>query len=87
MLTLQQIGAVLSSARQSRGLTQEKLADLTGVSERTIQGVEAGTTPEIGHTKIARLLESVGMQFKITDLGPLPQFDEQPDPQPGTPRP
>lgn len=37
------IGASLRSARKEAGLKQSDLADLAGVSERTVRAIETGT--------------------------------------------
>lgn len=40
------LGHALRAAREARGLTQEDLADLAGVSGRSVQEAEAGTVPK-----------------------------------------
>lgn len=42
MSSLSEIGAVIQSVRKENGLTQEQLADLTGISERTFRSMESG---------------------------------------------
>ena len=42
MSSLSEIGAVIQSVRKENGLTQEQLADLTGISERTLRSMESG---------------------------------------------
>lgn len=39
---LQKIGANLRRERTAQGMTQEKLAELTGLNPRTVQKIEAG---------------------------------------------
>jgi transcriptional regulator with XRE-family HTH domain len=49
------IGARIATARKEAGLTQEELADLVGVSTRSLQGYEAGEVVPYRH--MARLSE------------------------------
>lgn len=42
MHPLLEIGAAIQSARKESGLTQEQLADLAGLSERTLRSIESG---------------------------------------------
>lgn len=44
-------GAVIRRARKEAGLTQKDLADLSGVSERTVRSIETGT----GNPSVAAL--------------------------------
>jgi len=44
------IGTRISELRKSKGLTQEKLAEMANVNLRTIQRIESGETTPRGHT-------------------------------------
>ncbi len=49
MNSLLQIGAALQLSRKENALTQEQLADLANISERTVRAIETGTgNPSIG---------------------------------------
>jgi transcriptional regulator with XRE-family HTH domain len=52
------IGRRLAQARKEAGLTQEQIADLVGVTPRSIQGYEAGKVVPYRHLK--RLEEITG---------------------------
>lgn len=39
---IQEIGRTIRAARQQAGLTQRDLADLSGISERTVRSIETG---------------------------------------------
>ena len=43
MTTLLDIGSSIQAARKANGLTQEQLADLAGISERTLRSIEGGS--------------------------------------------
>lgn len=54
----QDIGARIATARKEAGLTQEELADLVGVSTRSLQGYEAGEVLPYRHlSKFADVLQ------------------------------
>lgn len=42
MNSVSELGAELQRARKQNGLTQEQLADLAGISERTLRSIERG---------------------------------------------
>ncbi|GGJ74910.1 helix-turn-helix transcriptional regulator [Glutamicibacter bergerei] len=49
MNSLLEIGAALQLSRKENALTQEQLADLANISERTVRAIETGTgNPSIG---------------------------------------
>ena len=56
--SLRQIGALVRDARRHHGLTQEQLAERVGVTQRSIQGYEAGAVVPYKHFK--RLEEVTG---------------------------
>jgi len=59
---------IIKKLRESRGLTQQHLANLSGISLRTIQRLEANNKKPKGHT----LTELA----KVFDMSPL-EFEEQ----------
>ena len=60
---LQTLGANLRRERVARGLTQERLAELTDLNPRTVQKIEAGDIA-ILVTTLARLREALGCDWK-----------------------
>lgn len=63
-MTAVEIGRALRTARKGLGVTQEDLAELIGVSARTLRGVEAGT----GSASLATVLAAaaaVGLSLEI----------------------
>lgn len=60
---LQEVGNAVKRARQSRGLTQSEMADLIGISAKTISAIEVGRVePSISQIQAiaASLQEPVG---------------------------
>jgi transcriptional regulator with XRE-family HTH domain len=68
MMDLEGIATALRTERKRRRLSQHKLASMAGVSRPLIANLETGRLPEIGVTKIIRLLNSLGLDFRITTL-------------------
>ncbi len=64
---LRTVGAQVKSERKAAGLTQEALAEKTGMAPRTIQKIEAGDIT-ILITTLRRLREAIGCKF--SDLLP-----------------
>ena len=52
MNSVSELGAELQRARKQNGLTQEQLADLAGISERTLRSIERG----VGNPSIEAVL-------------------------------
>lgn len=42
MSDVEEVGASIRAARKEAGLTQKDLADLAGISERTVRAIETG---------------------------------------------
>lgn len=67
---LAQIGCALRMARKDHGLTQAELASKVGVSRTTVNQIECGAVSEIGISKLAELLASVGLELNVGALSP-----------------
>ncbi|PQA94462.1 DNA-binding protein [Chryseobacterium shigense] len=59
----------LKEIREKKNLTQEELAESSGISVRTIQRIEAGTQPK-GHTLrvLAKALETTESEFQNVEI-------------------
>jgi transcriptional regulator with XRE-family HTH domain len=60
--TLREFGANLRRARTTKGMTQEKLAELADLNIRTVQKIEAGDI-NILVTTLIRLRQAVGCKW------------------------
>jgi ribosome-binding protein aMBF1 (putative translation factor) len=56
-LTPQELALIVVDQRESRGWTQATLAELSGITERTIQRIEGGEPSSVGHA--ARSCKSI----------------------------
>jgi len=62
-MNLYEIGKLVRERRDTLGLSQDRLAKMAGLSRATINQLESGTLVDLGVTKLARLLELVGLTF------------------------
>ena len=65
----QELGQKIKRMRTSRGLTQEQLAEMVDVSQRTMSGIEIGENFLTAETldKIIRALNTTGEELFSTD--------------------
>jgi transcriptional regulator with XRE-family HTH domain len=58
------IGTIIQSRRRSRKIVQEELADIAGVSPRTLRDIEKGVAnPEL--ETLMKICNVLGMEIKI----------------------
>ncbi|WP_206192450.1 helix-turn-helix transcriptional regulator [Scrofimicrobium canadense] len=65
-MSSEEIGRAIAAARKREHLTQEELAALSGISERTLRNIENGT----GRTSLETVLRvagSVGVSIRLED--------------------
>jgi transcriptional regulator with XRE-family HTH domain len=62
---LRQFGAELRRCRRSCGLSQDRLAELSGVSQSSISRLERGRAPYAGLHLIVRLSASMGIRMPL----------------------
>ena len=64
-----QVGRIVAARRKELGITQEELADLTGLSTRAIGQLELGqTSPRL--SSLHSVLDALGLQLTITTRQP-----------------
>ncbi len=75
-MQLPELGAVLKEARKKARLSQEQLAAPLGMSRATISALESGRCEEIGFTKLAALLNIVGLELTVMSRQSRPTIDD-----------
>lgn len=65
MLSLNIIGEHVKGRRRAMSLTQQQLAAKVGISRPTLNALENGRSPELGFTKVAKLLAAVGSGLQL----------------------
>jgi transcriptional regulator with XRE-family HTH domain len=63
-----EIGAVVKATRKQKGLSQTKLAERSGVSRARIDALENTRIAEIGFKHLLRLMNSLGLDLRVTQL-------------------
>jgi len=61
-----EIGQTIRQARKEIDLTQGGLAELAGVSIRSLQNIESGGNSTID--QVSKVLEALGLKFKIEPI-------------------
>jgi transcriptional regulator with XRE-family HTH domain len=75
-MDLCELGQSLKAARISKEITQQALAERTGVSISTISGLERGTLSEIGVVKLLQLFAVVGLELQPRTAGQRRTLDD-----------
>ena len=58
---LSNLGTLIRERREALGLTQSRLARLSGLSRQTLVGLEAGALSDLGFNRVAHLLSVLGL--------------------------
>jgi transcriptional regulator with XRE-family HTH domain len=72
-MRIQELGKVVRSARNARGLTQAQLAADVGLSRNTLNRLENGLFPDLGVRKAEAILEKLGMELTVKPAKKKPQ--------------
>jgi transcriptional regulator with XRE-family HTH domain len=60
-VNLTNLGTIVRQRREALGLTQSRLAQLSGLSRQTLVGLEAGALSDLGFNRVAQLLSVLGL--------------------------
>jgi transcriptional regulator with XRE-family HTH domain len=63
-MNLREIGLAVRERRETVGLSQERLGRLSGLSRATINQLENGTLVDLGVSKLAILMDLIGLQLE-----------------------
>lgn len=63
-MNLRESGQLVRQRREALGLSQARLSKLAGLSRATINQLETGTLVDLGVTKLAALMDLVGLQLE-----------------------
>ena len=69
-MNLREVGLLVRERRETLGLSQDRLAKMAGLSRATINQLETGTLVDLGVTKLASLLDLVGLEFEANARAP-----------------
>jgi transcriptional regulator with XRE-family HTH domain len=68
MPDLTELGAQIKRTRRSLELTRDELAKRAGVSRARIEALENLRAADIGFKNLLRILNAVGLDFRVTTL-------------------
>ena len=71
-MELAAIGKTIRAARLARGLTQERLATMAGISRGTLNGLETGMVKELGFHSFDTILNILGYDLAAEAIPQLP---------------
>lgn len=58
-----ELGTIIRERREALGLTQSRLAQLSGLSRQTLVGLEAGALSVLGFNRVAQVLAVLGLDL------------------------
>lgn len=64
-MDLTSIGSAIRERREALGLTQARLAHMSGLSRQTIVGLEAGALVDLGFNRVAQVLSILGLDTAV----------------------
>jgi transcriptional regulator with XRE-family HTH domain len=75
-MNLAELGEAFRHARMAANLTQQQVADISGVTRGRISMFETGTLPEIGAVKLLSLFDAVGLELIARRAGHQRTLDD-----------
>ena len=72
-MILRELGDLVRARREALGLSQERLARLSGLSRATINQLENGTLVDLGVSKLTNLMDLVGLQLATSERKAIPR--------------
>lgn len=75
-MQLADLGPIVKAARRKANLSQADLATPLGMSRATISAIESGRCDEIGFSKLAALLDRVGLELTVVPRSSRPTIDD-----------
>jgi transcriptional regulator with XRE-family HTH domain len=67
---LSNLGTIVRERREAVGLTQSRLAQLSGLSRQTLVGLEAAALRDLGFNRVAHLLSVLGLDLDPPSQAP-----------------
>jgi transcriptional regulator with XRE-family HTH domain len=67
-MDIEQMGEQIAAARRLKKLTQTQVAQLAGISLRTVNLLENGRATDLGYSKLARILAAVGLELRLQPI-------------------
>lgn len=71
-----ELGQQVALLRKEKKLSQQTLADYTGLSRATINALENGRPGDVGIRKLIKVLDLLGYEIRLREKSPFPTFEE-----------
>src|SRR5882762_9357561 len=70
MSSLQELGTTVRDRRSEMGLTQARLAKLSGLSRATVNQLENGAVEDLSFNRASKLLNAIGLTINVSESHP-----------------
>jgi len=72
----QEVVGFLSRLRRSKKISQQTLAEHTGISRATINAFETGRAGDIGIRKVLKIADYLGFEFQLKEKIAFPTLED-----------
>ena len=75
-MTLQDLGKKIAVLRKEKGLSQDEVCRVAGISRTTLSQLENSELSELGFNKVHRILSYLDKDLSVVNKAPLPTLDD-----------
>lgn len=75
-MTLQELGKKIAALRREKGLSQDELCRIAGISRTTLSQLENSELFELGFNKVHRILSCLDKDLSAVNKASLPTLDD-----------
>jgi transcriptional regulator with XRE-family HTH domain len=75
-MDFKEIGLAVTEIRREKKLSQQLIADGTGLSRATINALESGRAGDVGLRKVMKVLDYLGYQIQLKEKSKFPTLEE-----------
>ena len=75
-MTLQNLGKKIAVLRREKGLSQDEVCRVAGISRTTLSQLENSELSELGFNKVYRILSYLDKDLSVVNKAPLPTLDD-----------
>jgi len=69
------IGKTIKELRKEKSITQDELADKTGITRQTLSKLEKGNIDKVSLQVFIKILDALNYELEITEQKPFYYFD------------
>ena len=75
-MTLQNLGKKIAVLRREKGLSQDEVCRVAGISRTTLSQLENSELSELGFNKVHRILSYLDKDLSVVNKASLPTLDD-----------